>query len=182
MDGSRNVVTTVRVREVGLEDVAAHEAGARADAGLCGLALRVRDESAVIFDAARAEAALRCRNHEDAIAGSQVDQPVLRRDLRQVEHRLDERRRGRHPLDVLARLVQPRRVELTTPPLSTGGADRDGHEDEAKGPTERDASAMLTLRAGMMFRDGEHGSRDCSAVEDTRQRRPSSGHRSSGHR
>ena len=52
-----------------------------------------------------AGAALGRRDDVAAVAGAQIDHVVGRRQLRHVEHLLDERRRRRHPDDVLAGLA-----------------------------------------------------------------------------
>ncbi len=103
---------------------------ARAHAGLLGLALRVFDKTSVVFDAAGVETALRRRNHQDPIARSEIDEPILRRDLREVEHLLDEHWRGRHPLNVFARLVQPRRGRLPAFLRDTAGAESHRHQEQ----------------------------------------------------
>ena len=50
-------------------------------------------------------AALGGGDHRAAVAGAEVDDVVLRRDLGHVEHLVDERLRRRHPDDVLAGLT-----------------------------------------------------------------------------
>ena len=126
IDGSRKVVTTVASEKSVLKMSPRTKRVRRLTPASARLALRELDQAAVVLDAARAGAALRGRDHQDAVAGTEVDEPILRREPRQVEHLLDQRRRRRHPLDVLARLVQPRRIGLTALLLSAGEAG--GHE------------------------------------------------------
>jgi hypothetical protein len=64
----------------------------------------------------------RRRDHQHTVTGSEIDQAVVRREVRMVEHCFDERRRRGHPLDVFARLVELRLVRLCL--LRSGGRHR----------------------------------------------------------
>ena len=68
------------------------------------------DQLRVELHAKGARAAVRGGDDVAAVAGPQVDDVVVLRHLRQIEHRLDELRRRRHPDHVLAGLADARLV------------------------------------------------------------------------
>ena len=65
------------VRKVGLEDVAAHELGPRADAGRQGASFRKLHEAGS-YSMPRSSATPRRRDHQDAVTGAEVDKAVVR--------------------------------------------------------------------------------------------------------
>ena len=69
-----------------------------------GIALGQLDHIRVVFDAVGARAPFRSGDHRAPIAGTQVIQRVLRRELHHVEHFVHQRLRGGHPHHVLAGL------------------------------------------------------------------------------
>ena len=105
MSGSRNIVITVACEkslsnEVGLGERRAGRHAGRRPAFRCDSATM----SGLYSMPCARGAALGGRDHRPAVAGSEIDHVILRRDLRHVEHLVDERLRRRHPDDVLARL------------------------------------------------------------------------------
>src|SRR6266404_3213300 len=75
------------------------------DARRLGVPLGERDHLGVVLDAERVRAALCRGDHRAAVARAEIDDVVLRRHAREVEHLVDHRLRRRHPHDVLARLA-----------------------------------------------------------------------------
>jgi hypothetical protein len=92
------------LRKIGGKEIALHEARLVRDAFLFGVALRKGHELVVIFDAERLHAALRRRDHRDAVARAEIDHEVVGLKPRHVEHVLDECGLRRQPDDVLALL------------------------------------------------------------------------------
>ena len=74
-------------------------------AGLLRQPARQRDQVGVVLDADAAGAAPGGGDDVAAVAGSEVHRRIVGRDLGQVEHRLDQSGRGRHPDRVLAGLA-----------------------------------------------------------------------------
>ena len=92
-------------RQVGLEDVALHDARAIGHAGGPGAALGVRHQFGVELDAQRAGAELPRRGDDDlAVARAQVDDVVAPRHAGHLQHARDQRVGRGHPHHVLAGL------------------------------------------------------------------------------
>src|SRR5919204_914741 len=123
-------------REVGLEEIGLHELDAFVDTCLVRVLLRELDHVRVVLDAERARAALRRRDHRAAVARAEIDDIVLWRDARHVEHLVDHRLRRRHPDDVLAgladfRLEGRRGGRALRLRLRGAGGEREPEEGEA---------------------------------------------------
>ena len=94
VDGQQKQDERSRLRDVGFVHVAFDERGAIPDAGLLRILPRQLDHLRVVFDADGARAALRGADDVAAVARPQIHDEVLRRDLGDVEHLLDERFRS----------------------------------------------------------------------------------------
>src|SRR2546421_9411824 len=93
-----------RLREIGLEEIGLHELHAVGDARRARVVPGELDHVRVVLDAHRPRAALRRGDHGAPVARAEVDDEVLRRHARHVEHLVDHGLWRRHPDDVLARL------------------------------------------------------------------------------
>jgi hypothetical protein len=124
-------------REVGLEQVGLLECSPIAHLGLGRGALCQFDHVRVVFNAQGTGAALRGGDDRAAVARTEVDEEVLRRELRHVEHLVDEGLRRRHPHDVLPGLSDLR-LERLGRRLGLGMRDRgDGQAQEEERSSER---------------------------------------------
>ena len=93
------------------------------------LLLRQCDHVRVVFHAERVGATPGGRDHVASIAGAEIDHVVLRCDLREIEHLLDELWRRGHPHHVLARLPDHRLERLD---VLRGDGNGEGEGEEKK--------------------------------------------------
>ena len=108
----------------------------------------------------RASAALRRGDDGAAVARTEVHQEVLRCELRQIEHLVDQGLRRRHPHDVLAGLADlwlerlGGRLGLGR---SRGGGQEKGPQEEGTKAPDVDSSVVsrFSKRLGRSSRHGE---------------------------
>ena len=100
----------------------------------------------------RGRAPLGGRDDRPAVTRTQVDQIVVRLQLRQIEHRLDQLLAGRHPDDVFALLPDGRAVRNGRRRLLLGGLGGAGgvrqREAENQAETSGDAQRMHEVILG----------------------------------
>ena len=133
--GSRNMVITCAFEKSVSNRIGLREHRSVGDALGRGVAPGQLDHVGVVFDALGPKAALGGRDDRAAVAGSEINQKVLGRHLRQVEHRVDKRLRSGHPDHVLAGLSDlrfKRRWRLRPLGERTGRENRQDHREDDK--------------------------------------------------
>ena len=129
MLGSRNIVITVALEKSVANRSACVKVASSLTPASFGVAPRQLDHVGIVLDADRAGAALRRGDDGAAVAGAEIHQQVGGPDLREVEHAVDQRLRGRDPDHVLAGLADARlERRLRLGEREAGRDDRDGCE------------------------------------------------------